>query len=234
MTLEDWSDFDADAVAESVALSAGIDADSVIVESVDYTVSSTWVFPPDTDIKENECVASVAAALLLAESGVICKVLPPQRRLTAFLGGGRNLQEGVQVQVVISTADLEVAKRVQKSATDTAAISSKMSETTGTRIEEPIISVAPSVGVKVTTKIVSTDAAVSAPSAEELASAYEKGTGEAVKMSVEVLTSATTTVVPNGEAFEDVPNRAPQKTIFSTVVLPIAMLIVMPLWSDRA
>jgi len=234
LALESLADFDADKYIESVASSAGIDVNSVQVESVDYAISSTYAFPPGTVIDEKQCVSAIATAFDVDESVVTCEVAS-QRRLAAFLSVGRRLQDGVPVTVIIRTTDLEVAKRAQESATDTATISSKLSEATGAIIEEPIVSVAPSVTIKVTTKIISTDGAVSAPSAKDLASAYERRTGKAVKVSVEVLASARTTTTPNSDkSAEDVPNGASHTSLFPTMVLSMATLIVVPLWCDKA
>jgi len=232
MTLESLADFDADKYIESVASSAGIDVNSVQLESVEFAISATYVFPPGTVIDEKQCASAIAAAFDVDESVVACEA-EPQRRLASFLSSGRHLQEGVPITVIIRTTDVEVAQQAQKSATDTAAISSKLSEATGTRIEEPIVSVAPSVSVKVTTKIISADG--SAISAEDLASEYERRTGKEVKVSVEVLRSARTTTTPNSAMREeDVPNRASQMSVFPTIVMSMATLILVPLWCDKA
>lgn len=232
MTLESWTDFDVDAYTESVASIAGIDVDFVKVESVDYTVSSTYVFPAAMSMSDDECVAAVVSTVRrffwLAERDMTCMVGPSQKRSAGFLSDGRYLQEGVPVKVVISTTDLDVAKRLQESATNTAAISSKLSEVTGTTIEEPTVSVAAAAGVKVTTRI---DAAVSAFAAEELASEYERRTGKVIK-SVEVITPSTTTTInldflPNlgDSGAESNLSRASPKTIFSTVAMSIVIFI---------
>jgi len=181
IAVSDFSIYDQTAMLNAVGTASNMGASKVTIESVEFIVTTTYMFPNGGDVNEDTLRASIASANSVTEFQV---TVSAQRRLSA---SERQLAAAA-FDVEISSSDSAVATAVKTSAQDTSALNTALENNGITTTAQT--ATAPQGKVKVVT-------AVSVPASGSVTDvATALGSGLATQIESNIVGATATVMTP--------------------------------------